>query len=172
MAIGSGDTSCLRALYDRHAESAARLLRRLAPADLTDDLLQETWVAVWQSAGSYRGDSSVRSWILGVARRQVHNMVRRRRVETVQLDRSADVPDPSLPVEDQAVSSVGYSALLNAIRRLPAQDRAVVELGLVEGLPYAEIAAVLDVPVGTVKSRMSSARARLHAVLAGQGIAR
>lgn len=171
-AVRDGDVESLRALYERHAGAVLRLVRRLAPAASAEDILQETWLAVWQSVGSYRGDSSVRGWILGVARRQAYYVMRRRRVDVVELDLGIDIADPALPVDDQALSSVGHGALVDAIKALPDRDRVVLELGLVDGLPYGEIATILTIPVGTVKSRMSTARSKLVALLSERGISR
>lgn len=171
-AVRDGDVESLRALYERHAGAVLRLVRRLAPAASAEDLLQETWLAVWQSVGSYRGDSSVRAWILGVARRQTYYLMRRRRVDVVELDLDVDVADPAIPVDDQALSSVGHGALIDTIKTLPDRDRVVLELGLVDGLPYGEIAMILDVPVGTVKSRMFTARSKLLTLLSERGISR
>lgn len=171
-AVRDGDVASLQALYERHAGTVLRLVRRLAPAALAEDLLQETWLAVWQSVGSYRGDSSVRGWILGVARRQAYYMMRRRRIDMVELDSDVDVADPAIPVDDQALSAVGHSTLVDAIKALPDRDRMVIELGLVDGLPYGEIATILDIPVGTVKSRMFTARAKLVTLLSDRGISR
>lgn len=171
-AVRGGDEESLRALYERHAGAVLRLVRRLAPAASADDLLQETWLAVWQSVGSYRGDSSVRGWILGVARRQTYYVMRRRRVDMVEMEQGVELPDPATPVDDQALSAVGHSMLVDTIKALPDRDRLVVELGLVEGLPYVEIAMILDVPVGTVKSRMFAARSKLVKNLSERGISR
>lgn len=172
VAVRDGDVDTLRELYERHSDAVLRLVRRLAPAAMADDLLQETWLAVWQSAGSYRGDSSVRGWILGIARRQTYYLLRRRKVDTVQLDADVDVADPATSVDDQALSAIGHSALMDAISHLPDKHRVVLELGLVEGLPYGEIAMVLDIPQGTIKSRMSTARSKLVTLLSGRGMSR
>lgn len=172
VAVRDGDVDTLRELYERHSDAVLRLVRRLAPAAMADDLLQETWLAVWQSAGSYRGDSSVRGWILGIARRQTYYLLRRRKVDTVQLDADVDVADPAMPVDDQALSAIGHSALMDAISLLSDKHRVVLELGLVEGLPYGEIAMVLDIPQGTIKSRMSTARSKLVTLLSERGLSR
>lgn len=171
IAVAAGDEVALRRLYDRHAAAVIRLLRRLTSAS-TDDLLQETWLAVWQSAASYRGESSVRGWVLGVARNQAHNRLRRRQLVTVDLEEAVDVADRADPVEAQALASVAHESLLGAVRELPLPYREVVALGLVEGLPYGEISQILGIPVGTVKSRMSAARSRLVADLEERGLCR
>ena len=168
---GAGDDHALRALYERHAAAVLRLLRRLtSDAGTAEEILQETWIAVWTSAHRYRGASSVRAWILGVARRQAHNRLRRRDPPTVEYDDAPEPVDESTDVEGEVLASAGHDTILAAIGRLPETHRDVVVLALVEELPYADIAEVVGVPVGTVKSRMAKARRVLAAELPGEWV--
>ncbi|MBB6174713.1 RNA polymerase sigma-70 factor (ECF subfamily) [Nocardiopsis mwathae] len=167
-AAAAGDQSALRGLYERHSAAMLRLLRRLTSDRATaEELLQESWLAVWRSARTFRGESSVRGWLLGVARRQAHN--RLRRIEPVQVALDAeDVCHPvdrGADVEAKVLAAAGHREILAAIAALPRRHREVVVLALVEELPYADIAEVLGIPVGTVKSRMTKARALLCAAL-------
>jgi RNA polymerase sigma-70 factor (ECF subfamily) len=168
-AVAAGDEPALRILYDRHSPAMLRLLRRLTSnPGIAEELLQESWLAIWRSAATFRGESSVRGWLLGVVRRQAHN--RLRRIEPVRLDLDAEeVPEPADPgadVEADVLASAGQRRILAAIEALPWRHREVAILALVEELPYTDIAQALGIPVGTVKSRMAKARARLCAVLA------
>ncbi|WP_055474122.1 RNA polymerase sigma factor [Streptomyces pathocidini] len=166
-AAADGDQAALRALYDRHAAAMLRLIRRLtSDQGVAEELLQESWLAVWRSAAGFRGESSVRGWLLGVARRQAHNQLRKSRPRLADLSEAHDVPDPAPSVEDQVVVEAERTELLRAVRSLPAHLREVLALVLVEELAYPEIADVLGIPVGTVKSRMSHARRRLGSMLA------
>jgi RNA polymerase sigma-70 factor (ECF subfamily) len=166
---GNGlDNSALRLLYERHAPAMLRLLRRLTSNQaVAEEILQEAWVAVWQSAGGYRADSSVRAWLLGVARRQAHNRIRRKEVLAVELDEAVAVADPDEDVEAQVLAKAGHEEVMAQILALPEHLREVVILALVDELPYKDVSTVLGIPVGTVKSRMAHARARLSAALAG-----
>ncbi|AJT63385.1 RNA polymerase sigma factor [Streptomyces chattanoogensis] len=166
-AVARGDQAALRALYERHAAAMLRLIRRLtSDQGIAEELLQESWLAVWRSAGGFRGESSVRGWLLGVARRQAHNQLRKSRPQLTDLAEAHDVPDPAPSVEDQIVQDADRTALLTAVRALPEHLREVLALVLVEDLAYPEVATVLAIPVGTVKSRMSHARRRLGKMLA------
>ncbi|MGW0520224.1 RNA polymerase sigma factor [Crossiella sp. NPDC003009] len=172
-AVAAGDDSALRVLYERHATGLLRLLRRLtADARLAEDLLQETWLAVWQSAGGFRGESSARGWLFGVARRQAHNRLRRREAESVPLEDAPDPPDPSGDVEAAVLAEAGRREVMAAIDSLSAPLAEVVQLALVEELGYQDISAVLGVPVGTVKSRMSAARGQLSEILTRKAVRR
>lgn len=166
-AVAGGDQDALRTLYERHAAAMLRLIRRLTSIPGTaEEILQEAWLAAWQAARSFRGDSSVRSWLLGVARRQAHNRLRRVSPTLVELDEAVDVADSQPGVEDQVLANCQQEWLAEGVRALPEHLREVLVLVLVDELPYQEVSAVLDIPVGTVKSRMSHARTRLAAALA------
>ncbi|MGH3871140.1 MAG: RNA polymerase sigma factor [Pseudonocardiaceae bacterium] len=166
-AVARGDQDALRLLYERHAAAMLRLVRRLTSSSGTaEEILQEAWLAVWQAARSFRGDSSVRGWLLGVTRRQAHNRLRGMRPILVDLDEAVAVADPRPGVEDQVLANAEQERVAEGIAALPEHLREVLALVLVDELPYQEVSAVLDIPVGTVKSRMSHARKRLAAALA------
>ncbi|MCZ9355313.1 sigma-70 family RNA polymerase sigma factor [Streptomyces mutabilis] len=168
-AVARGDQAALRALYERHAAAMLRLIRRLtSDRSVAEEILQETWLAVWRSAAGFRGESSVRGWLLGVSRRQAHNHLRKSRPQLADLAEAQDVPDPAPSVEDQVVREAERAELLAAVRSLPGHLREVLALVLVEDLAYPEVATVLAIPVGTVKSRMSHARKRLSGMLAAR----
>ncbi|WP_344109670.1 RNA polymerase sigma factor [Nocardiopsis rhodophaea] len=172
-AAAAGDQPALRSLYERHSAAMLRLLHRLtSDRGTAEELLQESWLAIWRSARTFRGESSVRGWLLGVTRRQAHNRLRRVEPVRVALD-AEDVPDPvdrSADVEGEVLASAGHREILASIAALPRRHREVVVLALVEELPYADIAQVLGIPVGTVKSRMTKARALLCTALSeGRG---
>ncbi|MGW3991867.1 RNA polymerase sigma factor [Amycolatopsis sp. NPDC004772] len=171
--VAGGDQRALRHLYERHSGGMFRLLRRLtSDAGVAEEILQETWLAVWQSAGSFRAESSVRGWLYGVARRQAHNRLRRASVVEVDLDEAAAVPDAAPGVEDRVLAGAERSALAAAVTELPEHLREVLVLVLVEDLSYPEVAAALGIPVGTVKSRMSHARRQLGARLSPSPVRR
>lgn len=165
-AVAGGDQDALRGLYERHSGGMLRLLRRLTSnAGVAEEILQETWLAVWQSAGSFRVESSARGWLYGVARRQAHNRLRRAVVVEVDLDEAADVPDQAPGVEDRVLAGAERETLAAAITELPEHLREVLVLVLAEDLSYQEVSTTLGIPVGTVKSRMSHARRKLSARL-------
>ncbi|WP_397540889.1 RNA polymerase sigma factor [Salinispora vitiensis] len=165
-ALAKGSEEALRELYRRHAATMLRMLRRLgSDRSVAEEIMQEAWLAVWQAAGSFRGDSSVRGWLLGVARRQAHNRLRRLSPPTTELSEALAVADPTVDIEAQALVKADLMALAEAVAALPGHLREVVILAVVDELPYRDVAAVLGVPVGTVKSRMAHARVRLAAAV-------
>lgn len=164
--VAAGEEAALRVLYERHAGGMLRLIRRLtARREVAEEILQESWLAVWRSAGAYRGEAPVRAWLLGVARRQAHNRLRRAEPALVELEDAVDLPTAEPAVEDQVLARAERRDLVAAVLELPEHLREVLVLVLVEDLPYPEVAAVLGVPPGTVKSRMWTARRLLAATL-------
>lgn len=164
--VAAGEEAALRVLYERHAGGMLRLIRRLtARREVAEEILQESWLAVWRSAGAYRGEAPVRAWLLGVARRQAHNRLRQTEPVLVELEDAVDLPAAEPAVEDQVLARAGRRELVAAVLELPEHLREVLVLVLVEDLPYPEVAAVLGVPPGTVKSRMWTARRLLAATL-------
>lgn len=167
-AVARGDQACLRVLYERHAPTMLRLVRRMTTqSGVAEEILQETWLAVWRSADSFRGESSARGWLFGVAKRQAHNYLRKSVLVTVDLDETAELSDRTGTVEDIVLANAARGDLVAGIRELPEHLREVLLLVLVDDLSYPDVAAILGIPVGTVKSRMSHARRRLALALAG-----
>ena len=128
---------------------------------LAEEIFQDTMLAIWRNAGSFRGDARVRTWVIAIARRQARDRLRRRQLRVVSDTELAERPYAGPGPEAVAVERAAVSEVAEAITRLGRSHREV--LGLVFGadLSLAETAEVLGVPVGTVKSRLTAARAAL-----------
>lgn len=146
-----------RFVIDHHA-AVYRFLRQLTrhPQE-AEDLTQTTLIRALARIETYAGQASLRSWLLGVAFREFTRW-RRRRLWLPILGERPDTRDPFGELANA-------EALLDAIGRLPDRSRAAFLLHYVEELPVAEVAASLDIPEGTVKSRLHDARARLRTIL-------
>jgi RNA polymerase sigma-70 factor (ECF subfamily) len=163
---GAGDRQALTELYMRYRGAVFAYLLRLTPDQhLAEDLLQETFVAVWKSAASFAGRSAVKTWLIGVAHRQAHNVLRRRsesladEAELAQL--AAADPEP----ENAALAKATREELQAAIARLSLAHRETLALAFGQEMPAAEIAEALGVPIGTVRSRLRDAKRLLRAAL-------
>jgi RNA polymerase sigma factor (sigma-70 family) len=164
--IAAGDRQALTQLYLRHRQALFSYLLQLTPDyGLAEDLLQDTLVAVWKSARSFEGRSSVRTWLIGIARRQAHNTLRQRGLPLADLSELDEIPATDLEPEDAALASAARDELSEALRQLLPIHREVLALIFVHQLSYQETAQVLGVPMGTVKSRLSHAKRALRTLL-------
>jgi RNA polymerase sigma-70 factor (ECF subfamily) len=169
-AVAGGDAGALSQLYERHARALFGYLLRLAGDRMTaEEILQDTMLAVWRSAGSFQHRAKPTTWLFGVARRQAHNRLRARPApEAFALP---DRADGDAGPDELAIAAAGGTPVAAAVDRLPEHHRDVIALVFVAGLPLAEVAEVLGIPVGTVKSRLHHARAAVAATLLAQEVA-
>lgn len=157
-AVADGDRAALATLYDRHG---ARLLglavRLLGSRARAEDLLHDVILEVWRKAADYDpGRGSVRSWLfLHLRSRALDRLRAARRLEAGE---TGDDRACTHEVADQL-------AVRRALAVLPVEHRRVIELGYYEGLSSSEIAARIDAPIGTVKSRVRAALAGLRDAL-------
>ena len=164
--IAGGDRTALAELYDDHQSAILRYL-----SSLTDDrgqaeeILQDTLLAVWKGAASFEGRSTVLTWLIGIARRQAHNTLRRRSLPRVDLAEIELLADGRPELEDMVIANAERDELTGAIRRLAPVHREILNLTFTLELSYAEMASVLGVPEGTIKSRLSNAKRALRARL-------
>lgn len=162
-AVVHGDRDALTRLYERHQNALFGFLLRVTSSDrmLAEEALQDTWLAVWFNASSFAGQSQVRTWIWSIARRNALSKLRKKRPDPVGPEAAIPVLDNGPTPDDLALARVDAGVLNRLIDQLPEPLRVTLVLALVEDLPYPEVSAVLDVPIGTVKSRVSRARAAL-----------
>ncbi|MEQ1690173.1 MAG: RNA polymerase sigma factor [Gemmatimonas sp.] len=165
----SGDTAAFDIIVDAHSTSVSRFLTSLGVNDL-EDALQETFIAAWQSAASFRGTGSVRSWLLSIAR-NVHRHSLRRRVdepmEFVSLDALAERAGWGCdPAETRRADiAIARDELEHALAKLPVDEREILVLRELEELSGEETAQLLHLTVPAMKSRLHRARLHLAAVL-------
>jgi RNA polymerase sigma-70 factor (ECF subfamily) len=152
-----GDARAFSVLVAQHQQAVRGFLRRFTGnfAD-ADDLAQEAFVTAWRKLHRFEGRSTLRSWICGIGLRIARD-AKRGRMRAVRRDsdwaESLDAPDQA-PIEDRI-------ALAQAMAELPEEQRAAVALCLGEGFSHAEAAAILDTPLGTVKSHVARGREKL-----------
>ncbi len=164
-AVASGDETALIALIDRYAASMhAYLLRHSGSREDADDLLQETWVRVARSAKSFDTARRFRSWIYGIATNLARDLFRRRVTKERALRTLATNPPATAGAD-----SADRGELRARIAELPENMRAVLLLRYYEGMSEAEMAEALEIPRGTVKSRLHAA---LRELRGGYGVSR
>ncbi len=168
--IGQGDEAAMAAFYREHGRVVlAQVLLVTGERVLAEEIVQDTMLAVWRGAGSFRGESSVRSWVIAIARRQTRDRLRRRRLRMVGDAVLADQPGSGPGPEVTALDRAELAEVKGAIRELAAPHREVLGLVFGSGLSLPEAARVLEIPVGTVKSRLTAARTALSRILAEKG---
>ncbi len=163
----------LAALYERHGQAVlAHIVLVVGERTLAEEILQDTMLALWRGAASFRGQSMVRSWLIAIARRKARDRMRRRRVGTVADDILSGWPSPEPSPEDLTLRRDEATVVAEAIGGLGVRHREI--LGLVYGacLSLADAADVLGVPLGTVKSRLAGARSALARSLNERGYMR
>jgi RNA polymerase sigma-70 factor, ECF subfamily len=164
--IGQGDEDAMAEFYRAHGRVVfAQVLLVVSERVLAEEIVQDTMLAVWRGARSFRGDCSVRSWVIAIARRQTRDRLRARRLRVVDDAFLAELPGPDPGPEALALDRAELAEVRSAIRELPPAHREVLGLAFGAGLSLPEVANVLDIPVGTVKSRLTSARAALSRTL-------
>ena len=165
--VAEGDREALVEIYRAYQRPLFAYLRRMTPDQgLAEELLQDTLVAAWQSARSFEARSSVQTWLFGIARRQAHNSLRRRGIAVQSDDALAEVVDADPSPEAVALARADSSALAGAVAQLSPIHREVLVLKFVNGLSYEEMALVVGVPEGTIKSRLNAARKALRRLAA------
>jgi RNA polymerase sigma-70 factor, ECF subfamily len=153
----------------RHLGSAYNLARWLTRNDHdAEDLVQESLLRAFQAFDGFRG-ADARAWLLAIVRNACFTWLSRNRPQeaTTQFDEEAHTVDGDLLNPERLMVRQREGARVRqAIEGLPAEFREVIVLREIEGLSYKEIAAVADVPIGTVMSRLARARSRLQSGLA------
>ena len=170
-AVARGDEGALASLYDHYSSILfGLLLRILKDRPEAEDVLQEVFIQIWQRAASFdveRGRPF--TWLVTLARSRAIDRLRSTRSrERAALASAAEAAEPVADASDDAVRSEQGEAVRGALASIPEEQRRALLLAYFEGLSQTEIAARLDQPLGTVKTRMRSGMMKLRELLRGQ----
>ena len=180
--LRAGEAAAFNRLVEERSGDIYALLYRLTEdPEEARDLTQETFLQAFRSIAHFRGDADLRTWLYRIAVNQARNRWRwwrrRRRGATVSLDATDETHELSLATrladetsddpEQQTLAHEREEILLAAMRTLARPYREAVILRDVEGLSYEEVAAALEISIGTVKSRLSRGRTELRRKLEG-----
>jgi RNA polymerase sigma-70 factor (ECF subfamily) len=165
--VAGGDADAFEVVLERHADAAFSLAYRICGRQaLAEDVVQEAFLGLWRSGARYdRARGSVRTWTLGMVHNRAIDALRRsgvherRRASAEGLDESLQAPDRT---DAQAIHNAAAADVRAALAALPHEQRRVVELAYFGGFTHAEIAGMLDTPIGTVKGRMRLALEKLR----------
>jgi RNA polymerase sigma-70 factor (ECF subfamily) len=157
-AFQGGDSAAFETLYQRHKDGLYAFLYRSCPRlAVVEELAQDSWMAVVDSAPRYRPQSRFRTWLYRIAHNRVADYWRRRDNRLLSLDQVPDAPAPDIPDTDTG-------RILAAVGRLPRDQRDALLLRE-QGFGLTDIAAITGAGVETVKSRLRYGRAALRGEL-------
>ena len=168
----SGDRRAGEQLFDRHFKALTRFFRNKVghgaggSGDGMDDLIQQTVLGLLEGKHEFRGEGSFRSFVFGVAYNVLRNHYRRARRDADRLDFGVtSIFDLAHGPSQVLVARHEQLLLLQGLRKIPVEHQVLLELYFWEPLTAAEIAAVLEVPEGTVRTRIRRAKQLLEAEL-------
>jgi len=165
-----GDAEAFAKLVRAHSSLVYRVALRISGAEHAQDASQEVWIRVWRNIRKFRGESAFSTWLYKIT---VNTCLTDRRKEARRRERELDDEMPFLPEpsggeadpEAAALSGERRAEIEAALEHIRTEHRAALVLRHMEGLSYAEIAEVLDVPDGTAKGWVSRGRAAMLVVL-------
>ena len=167
-----GDVEAFRLLVQEHSELVYRVALRILGVEDAQDASQEVWIRVWRNIESFRGDSAFSTWLYRIT---VNTCLSVRRKESRRGEREYSggempfLPEPPGGDADPEAAALGTERreeIQAALSHVRAEHRAALVLRHMEGLSYAEIAKVLEVPDGTAKGWVSRGRAAMLIALA------
>jgi len=175
--VAAGDSRALETLYDRYSRVVyGTALRILGAAELAEEVVQETFWRVWRRSSTFQpGRGQVSSWILGIAHNLAIDELRRQRARPSpvydQEDRPVlrDMEDSRVDVAGAALDQEQRQLISAALSQIPSEQREAIELAYFSGLSQSEIAAQLQNPLGTVKTRIRLGLQKLRDILSAQG---
>lgn len=163
--INQGDDDAVRELYAQYGQRLyAYALRITNEPAIAEDVVQHTLVTVWKTAKNFRGESRLITWLLGIVHHTALKMIRNK-TESLNETVRENIPENQPTLEEQAQSQETRRWIQDGLQNLSSEHRMVLELVFYQGLSLNEVAQVLKLPLGTVKSRLSYARTHLRGVL-------
>jgi RNA polymerase sigma-70 factor (ECF subfamily) len=169
--IAQGSREAFEQLYRTWQTRLFRyLLRMVGDSGRAEELTNDTMIAAWKSAATFKGQSKVSTWLFAIARNKALNSLRQHQPETVEVEEAMAVAAASGGQELAVSRDDLQAAMKGALQQLSADHREVMELTFYQELSYGEIAEIMGCPVNTVKTRMFYAKKKLQEILESRGI--
>ncbi|HEY6706835.1 MAG TPA: sigma-70 family RNA polymerase sigma factor [Actinomycetota bacterium] len=172
--VAQQDAGALEALYDRYGRAAYSLARRILTEEtLAQDVVQEVFLSLWRDARRFdAGRGTVATYLLSMTHHRAVDVVRRE--ENLRRWRTSDeglelAPDPKARVEDEVEASERRAEVRAALKDLPDPQRQALLLAYFGGYTQREVAALVGVPLGTVKTRMAAGMRKMKEALSNAG---
>ncbi len=171
--IAAGDQLAMRVLFSRHQTVVFRFVLRLVRDEtVAEDAVSETFLDVWRQAGAFEGRSRVSTWLLSIARFKALSGLRRRREAGLDEEKAAEIEDEADTPEVVSQKRDKGAAIRLCMERLTGEHREVLDLVYYHEASVEEVARIVGIPEGTVKTRLFHARKKLAELLAAAGIDR
>lgn len=164
-----GDRNAFGELVRRHYQGVVLVVTRMCgDTGLAEDAAQEAFMRAWVNLPSFQPRGCLRNWLYRIAINAALDVLRHKPEETLEDEQARRIPDQAVEPEMALIEKERAVVIQQAVKSLPEAARAVLVLREYGGLSYREISVALDVPIGTVMSRLNYARNRLREVLAGE----
>ena len=171
--IAAGDKLAMHLLFARHHVRVYRFILRLVRDEsVAEDLISEVFLDVWRQAGRFEGRSAVATWLLAIARHKALSALRRRPTQPLDEQTAAAIEDPGDDPEVAVQKKDKSEILRECLQALSAEHREVIDLVYYHERSVEEVASIVGIPEGTVKTRMFHARKRLSELLGAAGLDR
>lgn len=149
--------------YERHASKVRGMLFRLVGEQALSDLTQEAFMKAWEHRGKFRGDSEASTWLYRISYNCAIDYLRKNKKQALPPAEEGESPSQEKEISERQLVDM-------LLRSLDVEHRAVVVLFYLEDLTVREVSEALDIPEGTVKSRMNNARLKMNELLTKKGV--
>ena len=164
-----GDGRAFGRLVRKHHDLVYSVVRGvMGGREDAEDVVQEIFIKIYRNLGGYRGDARLSTWIYRIARNEAINAVRRRRPETEPLDESNGHASRERGPEERLEGKLSKQLVEELLETLDEQHRTAIELRYMGDKTYVEIAEIMDIPIGTVKTYIYRAKAAMKNSLAAR----
>jgi RNA polymerase sigma-70 factor (ECF subfamily) len=166
----AGDERAFRKMLESHYTLIYSVVRGVTGQHgETDDIVQEVFIKIFRALGTFRGDSRLSTWIHRIARNEALNAIDRRRPQAIPLDDCEELPAAGESPETSCRRRIGRERLERFMERLDEKQRVAIELRYIGDKSYEEIAEIMDIPLGTVKTYIYRAKLSLKRMITGAG---
>jgi len=169
--IAKSNKEAFKTFYNRNVRRVFSFIFKITGnPKMTEEITNDVMFEVWKNAKSYKGKSSVMTWVFGIAHNKALNEIRKKTPELLDPAEYSKVANSNGGVEEKIVKKDMAKSISQAIDQLSPDHKAVIELTFYQGLSYQEIAELMKSPVNTVKTRMFYAKEKLKNILMEYGI--
>jgi RNA polymerase sigma-70 factor (ECF subfamily) len=166
----AGDERAFRKILEGHYTLIYSVVRGVAgQRGETDDIVQEVFIRIFRALGDFRGDSRLSTWIYRIARNEALNAIDRRRPQVIPIDDCEELPAAGESPETLCRQRISRERLERFMERLDEKQRVAIELRYIGDKSYEEIADIMDIPLGTVKTYIYRAKLSLKRMMTGAG---